>query len=268
MNDSFLAAQIEAASAYETLFVPALFRQWTSMVLDAANVKPGDRVLDVACGTGVLAREAQSLVGDDGQVTGLDIAPGMLEVAERTAPTITWQQGTADALPFDDGSFDAVVSQFGLMFFSDQTKSLCEMFRVLDNEGRLAVAVWDSLENIPVLAAEVDLLEAIAGPDAADALRAPFTLGNKNRIAELIRELDILDREITTHNGWARFPNVRTMVEADLRGWLPVMGVNLDESVIQQILNESENTLGRHIADDSEAVFRISAHIVSGRKSV
>ena len=83
MTDSVLAAQIEAANAYEALFVPALFQQWTSIVLEAANVSPGDRVLDVACGTGVLARQAQSLVGEDGEVTGLDVTPGMLKLYSR-----------------------------------------------------------------------------------------------------------------------------------------------------------------------------------------
>ncbi len=267
MNTSDLSAQIEAASAYESLFVPALFGQWAPLILHAADVGPGDRLLDVACGTGVLAREAESLVGAEGEVTGLDITAGMLEVAKRTAPSINWKHGTAEDLPFDDESFDVVVSQFGLMFFSNQTKSLREMLRVMTLDGFLAVAVWDSLENIPAIAAEVDLLEAIAGSEAADALRAPFTLGDKNRITELMNDAGVSGGEITTHNGIARFPSIRTLVEADLRGWLPVMGVVLDESVIQQTLDSSEDAIRPHITGDGETVFQISAHILTGRKA-
>ncbi len=267
MTSSELAAQIDAASAYESLFVPALFGQWAPLVLQAADVGPGDRILDVACGTGVLARAAESFVGAEGQVTGLDITPGMLEVAKRAAPAINWQQGSAEDLPFDDESFDAVVSQFGLMFFPDQTKSLREMLRVLNAGRRLAVAVWDSLENIPAIAAEVDLLEAIAGSDAADALRTPFTLGDKNRITELMNDAGISGGKITTHKGAARFPNIRTLVEADLRGWLPVMGVILDESVIQKTLDAAEDAIRPHTTHDVEAVFEISAHLLAGSKA-
>ena len=70
----------------------------------------------------------------------------MLAVAEQLAPQIEWKHGTAEALPYAAGSFDAVVSQFGLMFFSDREPALREMLRVLAPEGTLAIAVWDRLE--------------------------------------------------------------------------------------------------------------------------
>src|SRR5688500_232640 len=115
MSDPTLQPQIDAAKAYEQLFVPALFAQWAPKVLNAARLEAGQRVLDVACGTGVLAREALRRVGSSGHVTGIDAVPGMLAVAKQLAPNIEWRQGTAESLPFADGSFDAVVSQFGLM---------------------------------------------------------------------------------------------------------------------------------------------------------
>jgi ubiquinone/menaquinone biosynthesis C-methylase UbiE len=115
---------IDAANAYEALFVPALFRQWAPRVADAAAIRDGQRVLDVACGTGILAREAESRVGAEGHVVGLDPNPGMLAVAARLAPDVEWREGVAESLPFAGGSFDAVVSQFGLMFFRDRVR-LC-----------------------------------------------------------------------------------------------------------------------------------------------
>ena len=81
MTDSTLQAQTEAANAYEALFVPALFGQWAPKVADAARIQPGQRVLDVACGTGVLASDVASRAGSTGYAAGLDPSPGMLEVA-------------------------------------------------------------------------------------------------------------------------------------------------------------------------------------------
>ncbi|MCB1588829.1 MAG: methyltransferase domain-containing protein, partial [Xanthomonadales bacterium] len=107
---------VQAAEAYEAMFVPALFAQWAPRVLDGVALSPGQRVLDVACGTGVLAREAARRVGLSGAVSGLDPAPGMLAVARRSAEVVDWREGVAESLPYADGQFDAVVSQFGLMF--------------------------------------------------------------------------------------------------------------------------------------------------------
>ena len=98
-----------AAEVYEEFFVPALFEQWADRMVDAAAIESGHRVLDVACGTGVLALAAANRAGP-GAVVGLDVNVGMLAVARRKAPGIDWRQGRAEALPFDDESFDRVVS--------------------------------------------------------------------------------------------------------------------------------------------------------------
>jgi SAM-dependent methyltransferase len=131
-----------AAEVYEEFFVPALFREWAIRVADAADIQPGWRVLDVACGTGILARTIAERLGAKGSVVGLDLNEGMLQVAKRKAPAIEWRQGRAESLPFEAHSFDATVSQFGLMFFEDRRAALQEMARVLKPGGHLAVAVW------------------------------------------------------------------------------------------------------------------------------
>lgn len=108
------------ADVYEQFFVPALFRQWGEVMVDVAGIETRQRVLDVACGTGVLACAAAQRVGGGGAVTGLDPNEDMLAVARRKSTTIEWLSGRAEALPFNDQSFDVVVSQFGLMFFDDR----------------------------------------------------------------------------------------------------------------------------------------------------
>jgi len=266
MTNPEFEAQVAAAEAYEDLFVPALFREWAPRVAAAAALGPGDQVLDVACGTGILARTAAALVSPGGVVTGVDLNPGMLTVAARLASGIRWQQGTAEALPFPDQVFDAVVSQFGLMFFPDRVGAIREMGRVLTRGGRLAVAVWDSLTNTPAFAAEVALLERTAGADAANALRLPFVLGDRQELARLFASAGLPAAKISTHPGTGRFPSIRTMVEADLRGWMPLVGIVLDDELIETILVEAETALARFRASDGSVVFETPAHIVVSRK--
>jgi SAM-dependent methyltransferase len=257
------ASEIAAAAAYEDLHVPALFAEWAPRVADAARIGPSDRVLDVACGTGVLAREAAARVGAHGAVAGVDPDAGMLEIARRRAPHVAWRAGTAETLPYPDAAFDAVVTQFGLMFFADRVAALREMVRVLAPGGRMAIAVWDELERSVPYATLVALLERTVGRPAADALRAPFALGDPSALRALFAEAGLRDTRITTFRGRGRFPSLRTMVEAELRGWLPVMGVVLDEDTIEHILAEAEHALAGHVTHEAEVVFDSSAHIVT-----
>jgi SAM-dependent methyltransferase len=253
----------DAARAYEALFVPALFEQWPPVLADLARIQPGERVLDVACGTGVLARYVAQRVGPGGRVVGLDPNAGMLTVAREHAPALEWRLGMAESLPFRDGSFDAVVSQFGLMFFSDRARAVREMLRVLAPRRRLVVAVWDALENNPAFAAEVDLLARLAGQPAADALAAPFALGDPAVLRELFAEAGAESVEVATHRGTARFPSIRVVLEADLRGWLPMVGITLGEDTIGGVLAAGDEALADSVSQAPGGVtFDLSVHIV------
>lgn len=155
------------AEIYDAQFVPALFTQWGPVVAAEAGVREGDRVLDVACGTGALSLAAAGIVGPSGSVVGLDANPEMLAVARRKPVQIEWLEGMAEALPLPDSSFDAVVSQFGLMFFEDKPQALREMVRVLNPGSRLAVAVCDAVENSPGYGAFALSLDRLFGRQVA-----------------------------------------------------------------------------------------------------
>jgi ubiquinone/menaquinone biosynthesis C-methylase UbiE len=132
---------------YESCFVPAILGAWASPVADAAGIRSGNKVLDVGCGTGVLAREALKARWCEGWVVGLDLDEGMLEVAARTEPNIEWRQGDAASLPFEDATFDVVISQFALMYFPDRVAALREMWRTLAPRGRLVITAWAPIDH-------------------------------------------------------------------------------------------------------------------------
>jgi SAM-dependent methyltransferase len=254
-----------AAEVYEDFFVPALFQEWASRVADAALISSGQRILDVACGTGVLARIAADRVGASGSVVGLDLNEGMLAVAQRKAPEIEWRQGHAEALPFDSNSFDAVVCQFGLMFFENRRAAIAEMIRVLRQGGHLAIAVWDSLGNTPGYAAITELLERLFGDEAADAMRAPFVLGDTQVLQSLFTTAGVPDSQITTHEGTARFPSISAWVYTDVKGW--TLADMIDDAQYQLLLKAAENELQRFVTPESTVAFHSPAHIVTATKA-
>jgi ubiquinone/menaquinone biosynthesis C-methylase UbiE len=157
------------AESYENYMVPALFAPWASRLVQSANLHPGQRVLDLACGTGIVARRAASLLKGSGSVTGLDLNPNMLAVAReagREQLTINWREGRAEQLPFPDNSFDLVLCQFGLMFFADRKAALAEIHRVLATGGRFFLSVWQSLDRHPFYKTLHTVIEARVGMSA------------------------------------------------------------------------------------------------------
>lgn len=253
-----------AAEIYDRFFVPALFAQWARHLLEAAAVGTGDRVLDVACGTGILARAAAARVGTPGAVTGLDVNPGMLAVARRHAADIDWREARAEALPFADGRFDAVLSQFGLMFFDDRVVALREMWRVLRPGGRLAIAVWDSMQSAPGYAAMSGLLRRLFGGEIAAALDAPYSLGDREALAALLAEAGLAKAEVRTVDGIARFPSIADWVRTDIKGW--TLADRIDEAQFALLQAQAGNDLKPFLDTGGAVAFAHPAHIVTATK--
>jgi ubiquinone/menaquinone biosynthesis C-methylase UbiE len=178
-----------APEVYERELVPAVFGVWAPILVELAQPRPGERVVDVACGTGIVARIAATRVGPTGALVGVDLNPGMLDVARSIAPTgwLQWQEASADKLPFPDGSFNVVYCQLGLQFFADRAAALREMLRVSSAEGRLALMVWRSIHESPGFAILAEALERHIGQAAAAIMRAPFGLSNADELEALVR---------------------------------------------------------------------------------
>lgn len=266
MNQDIPADQVEAGRGYERLFVPSLFEPWTKHLIEGAGIREGSHVLDVACGTGVLARRALAAAGPDGRVAGADPAPGMLAVAREVEPAIDWLLCPAEALAVADESFDCVVSQFGMMFFEDTQKAADEMFRALRPGGSLAIAVWRSVEHNPAYAAVISVLQAQVSTAAADALRLPFSMGDTDAVTAVLDSSGFTGLSVDARTATAEFPGTRQLVEAELRGWLPLCGIALDENQINEVLVESEVTLASYAGPSGKAVFPTSAHLFTARK--
>lgn len=249
-----------AAELYEAFFVPALFGQFAEPTLDFAGVGPGARVLDVGCGTGVLARAARRRVGRDVDVIAVDPNDGMRAVARRCDATVDWQAGTAEALPFEDRAFDHVISQFAAMFFVDRTRAVAEMARVAVDGGTVTLVTWAGLDRTPGYAAMVDLIAAELGDEAADALRAPFVLGDLDDVVALLEPVGsgLRLQEVT---GTARFPSIADWVHTDVRGW--TLSELVDDDGEAALLARAERDLVRFVTADGHVAFPAPAIVAA-----
>jgi ubiquinone/menaquinone biosynthesis C-methylase UbiE len=257
----------DPAIIYEKCFVPALFAPWAERVADAAALQAGDRVLDVACGTGVLARAAAQRVEANGHaaVTGLDVNEGMLRIAQQVAPELEWRQGRAESLPFADGTFDAVVSQFGLMFFENREAAAREMMRILRTRGRFALAVWDDLQHMPAYQIVVRLLRREFDDDVANLLRTPFSLGDPDELRALLQRNGLSDAKIDTQSAPARFPSIRQWMATDIRGWVE-FSRPVDDAALERLISHAETELSQFVRNDGSVEFEMRAHIATGRR--
>jgi SAM-dependent methyltransferase len=172
---------------YDRYFVPAIGSPFAAPVIDAAALRAGERVLDVACGTGVVARLAAERVGTDGTVVGIDGNPGMLQVARSATPagaTIEWHEASADGLPLTDDTFDVALCSLGLQFFADKVGALIEMGRVVVPGGRIVIGVPGPT---PRLFEEFhDVLADRVGTDVAAFVHAVFSVDDPGRLADLM----------------------------------------------------------------------------------
>ncbi|HEY7205717.1 MAG TPA: methyltransferase domain-containing protein [Methylomirabilota bacterium] len=196
------------AETYERYMVPVLFAPSAERMIEWARPRPGQRVLDVGCGTGIVARRAAACVGADGRITGVDASPGMLAVARAAATregrSIDWRQGRAEALPFADGAFDVVLCQYALMFFADPSAALGEMRRVLAAGGRAMLSVWQGLDRHPFY----QLLDrAIERQLGTSGVRDIFALGDAADLRDRVLKAGFRRVEIEPYELLARFPD-------------------------------------------------------------
>lgn len=198
------------AANYERYFVPAIGEPMAIDLLGAAELRAGERVLDVACGTGIVARLAAAQVGEAGKVAGLDLNPGMLAVARSTVPpdlAVEWHEASAEAMPFPDASFDVVLCQMGLQFMPDKAAALGEMRRSLASDGRLLFNVPGPTPRVFTILAEA--FASHAAPQAAGFVNQVFSLHENDEVEQLVRGAGFRDVSVQSGTTTLRLPEPR-----------------------------------------------------------
>jgi ubiquinone/menaquinone biosynthesis C-methylase UbiE len=264
--------QLEEASAeaYERYAVASWSRPLAEQLVALAAPRDGERVVDVACGTGIVARLAARRVGERGSVVGVDLNDGMLDVARAQKDgghvAIDWRQGDAEALPLPDEAFDLVACQQGLQFFAHRSAALDEMHRVLAPGGRVALSVMRPIAHNAGWGALADALARHAGPEAGAMMRAPFPDWDAAELRELVTSAGFHDVRLLIVVASARYPSPEELVRweaaaSPLAGSLSALSAETRAALIDDVAAAIADRI-----DDDGVVLPQETHIVLARR--
>jgi ubiquinone/menaquinone biosynthesis C-methylase UbiE len=269
------AAALTAAENYQRRYVPYSCDPLAGLLLDHAMVRPGERVVDVGCGTGAVAHQAAPRVGREGAVVAVDINPAMLAVG-RSLPApdgavIEWREGSAMALRLPDTAFDLALCQHGLQYFSDRGAALREMRRVLAPDGRAAVCVWRSLEHNPLSRL---LQESVARRlnSTPLALFPATALGDADELREMLVSAGFGDVSMVQQPLTVREPWDDALVQKSLKAAAAVlpMYAAMTPEELATLAQATQDEIGpalQAFRQDADLVYPMSAHIAVGWKS-
>jgi len=260
------------AESYERFMVPSLFGPWASYLIERANPQPGERVLDIACGTGIVARNVAPRVGSQGLVVGLDVNPDMISMAraaaERDHVAIEWHISPAEQLPFPDENFDLVFCQFGLMFFTDRHVALKEMHRVLKKGGGLVLSVWQGLDRHLFYQTLHTVSQRHFGKSSVETV---FSLGNADKLRKLLTHSGFQQVEIEPMSLMAHFPQPEEFLawEIDINPAEAPALRNLDKEAQQAIMAAARQDMQsplEEVMQENQVVLEFHAHIAKAKK--
>ena len=252
---------------YEQGLVAPLFRPWAEVLVEESGIAPGQSLLDVACGTGIVARLAHARAGEGARAVGVDVSPQMLEVARRVAPAVDWRQGDAAALPVPDGErFDHVFCHQGLQFFGDKAAAVREMRRALGPGGTLTLGVWRALEEAPFFRD----LHAIGERHLGPFVDQRHSFGDPQALEVLLRDAGFDDVRVRARSRTIRFENGALIVRLNtmaLVGMSPAGKTMSEEDrvgVVGEIVRDSEDVLGPY-RDGAGLTFELRSNVAAAR---
>jgi ubiquinone/menaquinone biosynthesis C-methylase UbiE len=258
-----------AAEAYERHMVPGMFLQWAEFIVNVAQPRTGEHVLDVACATGIAARVASSHVGPNGRTVALDFDAGMIEVARILTSAaqipIEWHCADALAMPFPDASFDLCLCLQGLQFLPDRVAGFAKIHRVLKPTGRLVAGIWGPREFNK---GQHEIVEALERQhvDASSAKRA-FSFSDPEDIRATAAHAGFQDIEVRTEDGVSNFPSMQAFFDAMTLGapFTRRAVALLPEDGRERFYREVSAALARYVVAGRLA-YPMRTHIVSARR--
>ncbi len=274
MSDGHWQLEGSAAELYQRYLVPSITTKWAEDLVRRAQVRAGEQVLDVACGTGVVARLAAKKAAS-GSVTGLDLNSAMLAVARSVisegAP-ITWMEGSALDLPFPAAHFDVVLCQLGLQFFPDQIRALQEMRRVVREPGRVALSVYSPIERTPGANAFVRALDEELGPDASRIKRGEHSFADLAQLEKLLRDAGFGSAEVQAVVQTIQFPSLLDYVRFQLLA-TPMAVLLKDrpdperQAIISSVASKTATLSTASMLDGGKFTFSQEAYVAVARPS-
>jgi SAM-dependent methyltransferase len=249
----------ELIRMHEQYLVPAIYAQWANRVAEIAEIDLGHHVLDVACGTGTLARAVQLETGLSGKIVGLDTSSKMLESAREKSRGIEWKLGDATAMPFEKNQFDRVMCQFALMFIANRVATIKEMIRVCKPDGLVVLATWGSLQHGGAYEALIDLVRKYIGSHVAMKLAAPWALGKPGAMDALLLSSGVNEYECHQRVGQAKYPSMRAFIEAHLR--LAGEFDDLTEQSLDEIYDAADMQLHPFLTPGGQLIAQLNSNI-------
>jgi ubiquinone/menaquinone biosynthesis C-methylase UbiE len=248
MSEAHLFTKMTFAEIYESVLVGPLFRPFAEELIARLQSRNGDSLIDVACGTGIVARIGREKLGPGARIAGVDVAPPMLAVARNGDATIDWREGNAASLPVGDGeTFSLLTCHQGLQFFPDKAGAARQMRRVLAPGGRVAIACWGSLQDIPV-----DLeLNDIAERHLGKIVDSRHSFGNSDALKALLADGGFRDVRVGTFSHDVRLADGALYARQNAMAVIGMTdkGKTMDET-------ERGELAGRIAADSQEVIAR------------
>jgi len=269
--EDFVAGR-SPSELYETYLRPGLFQPWADEL--AALASPGKNCLDIACGTGVVARSLAARWSNEISIAAIDIAAPMIDEAKKRTPAgaVDYRVAAADALPFEDNVFDIAFCQQGLQFIPDKEKAFCEAARCLKKGGRFAISVWAPVEDgAPVFDAFSRSIASHLGHDLVPI--GPFSFGGKDRLGALAKGAGLTIETLETRTKESRLPTIEDLVLFDVLflgrptadgKMQPVLAPDdpACDGVITKIIEDMTEALGEYIQPDGRLRAPMSAHFL------
>ncbi|HET7887830.1 MAG TPA: methyltransferase domain-containing protein [Bradyrhizobium sp.] len=256
-----------APELYERYLVPAITSVWATDLLDRIAPRNGESLLDVACGTGVVARLAAQR-GHTGRLVGIDLNAAMLAVARAKSDAVEWIEGSALDLPFEANSFDVVLCQLGLQFFPDKQAALAQMVRVLKPGGRAGLSVYSAIERTPAAQAFVQALDQHLGTESSRTKRSEHLSCEAQEVGVWAKQAGFDAVEVLTVAKPITFPSTLDYVRFQLTA-TPMAGLLKDkaaterERLIVSIADDTASRLDRAMLSHGRLTFPQESFVVT-----